>query len=94
MTNGADQTMTNDTAAPPGSAPVRRPVLQEAVVVGVFALPPSSPGVVAGLLGQKRGFFGVEIDRAFAVGVALGPIQDVHGVSVSRAVRGVRPASM
>jgi hypothetical protein len=61
------------------SAPVRRPILQEAIVVGVFAFSPPSSGVVAGLLRQERGFFGVEVDRALAVGVPLGPIQDVHG---------------
>lgn len=56
-----------------------RPVLQEPVVVGVFALPPPCSGVVACLLRQERSFFGVEVDRAFAVSVALRLIQDVHG---------------
>lgn len=74
--------------------PVGRAVLEEAVVVGVVAFAPAAFGVVAGLLRQQRRLFGVEVDRAFAVGVVFRLIQDVHGVERSRGVRGVRSRSM
>ena len=62
-----------------GSPPVGRTVLKQAVVIGVSALAPAAFGVVAGLLGQEGAVFGVEVNRALGVGVALGLIQDVHG---------------
>jgi hypothetical protein len=58
---------------------VRRPVLQEAIVVVAAALAPTTLGVVTGLVGQYRRLFRLEIDLAFGVVVALRLIQDVHG---------------
>ena len=73
---------------------MRRAVLEESVIVGVVEIAPAALGVVAGLLGQQRRFVGVEVDRAFAVGVVFRLIQDVHGVERSRGVRGARASSM
>lgn len=53
-------------------------VLKQAVVVGRGSLAPASLGVVAGLVGQHRSLFGLEIDLALGVAVPLRVIQDVH----------------
>jgi hypothetical protein len=57
---------------------VRRPVLQEAVVVRVCGFAPTAFGVVAGLLGEQRALLRLEVNGAVAVGVALGIVEDVH----------------
>jgi hypothetical protein len=56
-----------------------RAILEEAVVVGVVALAPAAFRVVEGLIGEQRRLFGLEIDRAFVIGVVMGLVHDVHG---------------
>jgi hypothetical protein len=70
---------------------VRRAVLQEAVVVVVPALAPAPLRVIAGLIGKNRGFLRLEVDFPLGVVVALGLIQDVHGVRVGRVGSDVFP---
>jgi hypothetical protein len=57
---------------------VRRAVLQEAVVIRVRAFAPAAFGVVAGLFGKQRALLRLEVNGAFAVGIALGIVEDVH----------------
>src|SRR3954469_6295461 len=61
------------------SGPVRRAVVQQAVVVGAGTFAPAAFGVVAGLLGQQGSLFRLEVDLALGVVVAFGFgfIQDV-----------------
>lgn len=61
---------------------MRRPVLQEPLVVGVTALAPAPLGVVTGLIRQDDGLLRFEIDLAFGVVVTLWLIQDVHAYEV------------
>ena len=58
---------------------MRRAVLPQPLVVGVAALAPTAPGVVAGLVGQHGCLLRFEVDLAFGVVVTLWLVQDVHG---------------
>ena len=72
-------------------SPVRRSVLQQAVVVAIPALAPASLRVITGLVGKNRGLFRLEVDFPLGVVVALGLIQDVHGVRVGPVASDVSP---
>ena len=60
-------------------SPVRRTVLEQTIVVRGLGFAPAALGVVAGLVRKQRSLFGVEVNDAFGVGVALWLIQNVHG---------------
>ena len=54
--------------ADPGSAPVRRPLVEEPIVVGVRVLPPPPIGVIEGLFWQHTPVVIVaQIDQAVVV---------------------------
>jgi len=72
---------------------VRRPVLQEAIVVVVLALAPAQLGVVAGLVGKDHRLLRLEVDLALGIVVAFGLIQDVHGYEGKPRRFGRRPPS-
>src|SRR5690349_14118007 len=68
---------------PTGSAPVRGPVRQEAIVVGVLPVAPVAVGVVTGLLRQqRRSVLGLEVDGPFLVGDGSPVIHTVHDTRV------------
>jgi hypothetical protein len=60
------------------SAPVRRPLRQEPVVVRPGQVAPPLVRVVDGLLRQHRQLLDVEVDSAVVVGDAARVIQNVH----------------
>ena len=62
-----------------GSAPVRRSVLEQAVVIRAADLAPAALRVVAGLVGKDRRLFGLEINLTLSVVVTLRLVKDVHG---------------
>ena len=75
---------------------MRRPVLQQAVVVRVLdaAVAPPALRVVAGLFREDRRLLGLEVDGALGVSVAVGFVKDVHGMRVGRVARAVGTRGM